>query len=415
MTILERSSDATREGQAAGIGLTEHSQKFVDTYDRLKDKISIGITAADGQLIDRELEVIRNIPLNYKMTTWDVLYYRLRANFDGMKSTYCPSPPGKQSGEGVVRYEQGQTVQSIRDLGREVLVEVSAQDSQPTMLKADLVIAADGGSSLLRQHLLPRTYREYPGYVIWRGTVPATSVDPAFVALLSNHPTFHTMKYNYMIFYIIPGPNGGIAKEDLLINFAWYYHVSSAVLEEILTDVDGHKHRITVPKGKLSPTVWTRQVARAHADAPEAIAKVMEAMPEPFVSKVTSLCSSRATHLGGKVLLVGDALAQFRPHIGSGADNATLAAMHLDAYLRGDMTLREWEENVMTFATVNRARSQLFGSFYMNGKAWQIWYLTRFRMLLWWQGVWKRLFGSSYGTWVQGNRLVNLDMGKKNA
>jgi hydroxymethylglutaryl-CoA reductase len=42
----------------------------------------------------------------------------------------------------------------------------------------------------------------------------------------------------------------------------------------------------------------------------------------------------------GKLLLVGDALAQFRPHVGSSTNQAALDALLLEKVLKGEMGLK---------------------------------------------------------------------------
>lgn len=44
------------------------------------------------QYLDKEGRQIHEEGLAQKMTSWDLLYYLLRVNFDGVKSDYCKVP-----------------------------------------------------------------------------------------------------------------------------------------------------------------------------------------------------------------------------------------------------------------------------------------------------------------------------------
>ena len=64
------------------------------------------------------------------------------------------------------------------------------------------------------------------------------------------------------------------------------------------------------------------------------------------VTSVTSIASPRAVFFNGKLLLVGDALAQFRPHVGSSTNQAALDALLLEKVFKGEIGLDQWEEQV---------------------------------------------------------------------
>lgn len=104
------------------------------------------------------------------MVSWDLLYFTLRACFDGVKSSYCTVPTPVE-GEGQGTYEYSRKVTAVKDLGNEVEVSFEKEGKEGRE-RADLVVAADGPSSTVRRLLLPEVERKYVGYVAWRGTVP---------------------------------------------------------------------------------------------------------------------------------------------------------------------------------------------------------------------------------------------------
>ncbi len=100
-----------------------------------------------------------------------MLYYALRACFDGVKSDYC-AVPAKQKGDGETIYEYDRKVTNVKDVDGGVEVEYEDGEGKKSKQTADFVLAADGPSSTIRGLLLPDVERRYAGYVAWRGTVP---------------------------------------------------------------------------------------------------------------------------------------------------------------------------------------------------------------------------------------------------
>lgn len=196
--IIEQAETSQREGLAAGIGLTQHVRRFFDTEDRLETLL--GLPNDDLLVVNDQLETRYKIPIGMRMTTWDTAYYRLRANFDGYTSTYCPSPPAdKHDGsEGEANYETGTKVIKVEDFNNHMVVSTeSVIDSTTEQYTCDIVIAADGANSNIRRLLNPSLQREEPGYVIWRGTVPTKDLSQEFLDKVETKAIVWQGKYNY--------------------------------------------------------------------------------------------------------------------------------------------------------------------------------------------------------------------------
>ncbi len=138
------------------------------------------------QTLNKKGEVVDKDEREQKMVSWDLLYFVLRAAFDGLESPYCEVPGGlsrddsrTQSGsakrntygEGRAEYLYGRKALEIRDVDEEVEIVFESEDGKKSE-RAEMVIAADGPSSTIRKLLLPDVERTYAGYVAWRGTVP---------------------------------------------------------------------------------------------------------------------------------------------------------------------------------------------------------------------------------------------------
>ena len=101
------------------------------------------------------------------MTSWDLCYYLLRANYDRVDSPYLDNGgklPEIRETDGKVRYIYGATVTAIEDKGDCVSVSYKQRpedggDEEPGVVMADIVVAADGPSSTIRGLLEPGVKR----------------------------------------------------------------------------------------------------------------------------------------------------------------------------------------------------------------------------------------------------------------
>jgi hypothetical protein len=69
----------------------------------------------------------------------------------------------------------------------------------------------------------------------------------------------------------------------------------------------------------------------------------------------------------GKVLLVGEAYTQIRPHLGASCDIAALQALLLAEVLSGKKSMKEWEGEVAEYASKMSIASRATGTFGMTG------------------------------------------------
>ena len=117
-----------------------------------------------------------------------------------------------------------------------------------------------------------------------------------------------------------------------------------------MTDSSNTYHRVTVPIGKVPELLWTRQKSIAQETLDPYSAELVMKTQVPFVQALTDVVSPRATFLDGKVLLVGDGLATFRPTTGQSTNQAARNALDMRDMLQGRMTLAEWEERSLEYA-----------------------------------------------------------------
>ena len=102
------------------------------------------------------------------MSNWSVLWYQVRANFDGLTNAYCPRQPFKPASNGSAIYNQGKHAASVRELSERIQIEFKDLVSKGSgSIMADLVVAADGSHLFMRSLLQPNLKFAYTGYIAW--------------------------------------------------------------------------------------------------------------------------------------------------------------------------------------------------------------------------------------------------------
>lgn len=195
--ILESNSLTEQENLGAGIAAMEDVHTFMDKFDATKTPYTV--TSQNVQFLDKAANVKRKWDVSLKMTSWSSLYYLMRANFDGLKSDICAQPLDMSNLTGTAIYDHGKKVTAVDYL--DGLVKVSFQDLETNgsgSVDADLVIAADGTSSKIRQLLQPTLQRKYVGYVAWRGTAPEHEISEATKEIFASKTTFFVLSRGYV-------------------------------------------------------------------------------------------------------------------------------------------------------------------------------------------------------------------------
>jgi 2-polyprenyl-6-methoxyphenol hydroxylase-like FAD-dependent oxidoreductase len=360
ITILERNATPLLHDQGAGIVAGGDTLEFFQRYDRCDRNFAV--SSRRRQYINRSGDVVHKEDMMQNMTSWDLVYHILRANFDGVESAYCHVPP-QQEGHGIARHLHGHKVTSVKQLDNgQVEVAYTTADDTSGTLTADLIIGADGPSSTLRSILQPDVQRTYAGYVALRGTVPENSVSDTTRTTFSERFTFFHAPGIQILAYLIPGENGTLQPGQRLINFVYYTNFPStsldepsAELAELLTDVEGVRHRITMPPGKMSPEAWAKQRQLAKHVLPPQFAELVDKTTKPFVQAITDVISPTNEFVDGKVILIGDALAGFRPHTVASTSQAAFDAMILADRLAGKVGRGEWKRETLAYArTIQR-------------------------------------------------------------
>lgn len=321
VTILERSPLPLLHNQGAGVVAGGETQAFYRKHDL--SMTPIAVHSKQRLYLDQKGGVMDREESEQRMTSWDLLYYLGRANFDQVDTEYLEGgrAPGKKEGSGEGKYKFGRMVTGVEDVGSKVRMSYDdtreGSGEKSGTIEADFLIVADGPSSRLRRMLIPQAAeRKYAGYVAFRGTVPEDQISKEAENVFVEKFTFYHGPGTQILGYAIPGKNGTLEKGRRLVNWVWYcnYEEGSEEYQELMTDVDGKEHRFTVPTGgKMRQEVLEMARQKAKEQLPPQFFELVFKTSNPFVQAITDLPPPENVHVGrllnGKAVLVGDALA----------------------------------------------------------------------------------------------------------
>jgi 2-polyprenyl-6-methoxyphenol hydroxylase-like FAD-dependent oxidoreductase len=369
VTILERSSTALLHNQGAGVVAGSETQTFFSRYVCPGHEIAVRSKQRlylnhNGDIVPGSVE-----EKEQRMTSWDVLYRLLRWKVDGMETEYISGTKMEtdieHTSHGKANYEIGCKVNSLEDLGsaKGVQVHYTTSSGESKIATSDLVIAADGGSSTVRCTLLPEVKRTYAGYVALRGTIPETELSEAASKAFSEKFAFFHTEGIQILAYLIPGDSGTLEPGKRLMNWVFYknYEENSTELKDLMTDTDGNYHHVTLPVDGMRKEVWEELKRFATRVLPSQFAELVNKTTHPFVQAITDNISPRNDFYDGRVLLVGDALAGFRPHTAASTGQAAFDALTLAEFLDGKIDRKEYGSRVLDYAKEVQRRGIVLG------------------------------------------------------
>ena len=279
----------------------------------------------------------------YLFSSWNTIYRSLLELFD----------PG--------RYLLGSEVTDFSQSGDSVRVTLAGGSAA----EADLLVCADGVSSLARSRLLPDVRPSYSGYVAWRGTLPERALPGATRRRLGDALTYQVLEHSHVLVYPIPGPGGALTAGDRLVNFVWYVNVAEGgELDELMTGRDGIRRPVSLPPGAATDQAVAAMRRAAAARFAPPIAAVAAGVGEPFVQVVYDIAVPRMVF--GRACLIGDAAFAVRPHAAAGtakaaADGWALAGELLTAGGDVPAALASWERQQVSLGRALLARCRDIG------------------------------------------------------
>jgi 2-polyprenyl-6-methoxyphenol hydroxylase-like FAD-dependent oxidoreductase len=306
-----------------GAGITTHPELIAALELSGAGTRDLGIMVERRIAIDRKGRVIAEKHFPQMLTSWDRLQRLLR---DTVPSEH---------------YHLGCNFERLEQDGREVVVHFSGGRRE----RADLLIGADGIRSAVRGALAPDVQPIYAGYYIWRGTPNEADLAPETRASIFPHFTFYLPERQQVIGYPIAGFDNDLRPGARRYNFIWYRVGDAATLRAMCVDENGRQHDHAVPPPLIRRDLVAGLIAEAEAELPPAFFDALRKIERPFFTPIFDFAASQLVF--GRAILLGDAAASARPHMGFGVakagDDARALADALAAHSDVDRALAQYQ------------------------------------------------------------------------
>jgi 2-polyprenyl-6-methoxyphenol hydroxylase-like FAD-dependent oxidoreductase len=307
-----------------GAGIVTHAElrnalaaAGVDPNDNL------GVEVSRRRMIDREGRIALESECPQILTSWDRMFRILK---NALPSQY---------------YFLAKEFERCEERDRKLIVHFADGCTK----EGDLLIGADGIRSNVRSQYLPVAKPVYAGYVAWRGLVAEKEISARTHADLFAYFSFCLPTGEQMLGYPVAGANNEVNAGERSYNWVWYRPADGAMLDKLLTDENGMRHKFSIPP----PLVRKQAVQELRATAGRVLApqfqELISLTPQPFLQPIYDLESSRIAF--GRAALIGDAAFVARPHVGAGVTKAAADAVALAAALQAcaniETALRNYE------------------------------------------------------------------------
>jgi 2-polyprenyl-6-methoxyphenol hydroxylase-like FAD-dependent oxidoreductase len=283
---------------ARGAGITTHPELLQSLVRSGADLNNLGVVVHERIALDADGRVVDSLPYEQILTSWDRLHQIMRATIpDGAHHLGCNLTAIEEGPESVTAvFEDGR-----RETG-------------------DLLVAADGYHSTVRNFLAPEIQPTYAGYVIWRGLAEEADVPEDAHDAVFEKFAFFLPPHNALILYPIAGPDNDLRPRHRRCNWVWYRPVADSDLHDMLTDSDGVHYPLSIPPPKVRDDLIERLREDARGFLPAPMLDILDCISKPWFTPIYDLVVNRMVY--DRVVLIGDAAATARPHVGMGITKA---------------------------------------------------------------------------------------------
>ncbi|XP_004498647.1 uncharacterized protein [Cicer arietinum] len=302
--VLEKATSPTGSPTGAGLGLNPLSLQIIlnwISHPQFLHNNTLPLTIDQNQVTDSEKKVnwtlIRDESFNFRATHWADLHGLL----------YNALPPqvflwGHLFLSVHVVNENGSVIVKAKDLKTGEIIEI----------RGDLLVAADGCLSSIRQKYLPDFKLRYSGYCAWRGVLDYSKIE--------NSETIINIKKAYpelgkcLYFDLASGTHSGLY-ELMNKRLNWFWFVNQPEPE--------------VKGTSVTMKVTTDMIEKMHQEAEKVwiseLAMVMKETKEPFLNFIYD-SDPLEKIFWDNVVLVGDAAHPTTPHCARSTNMSILDA-----------------------------------------------------------------------------------------
>jgi hypothetical protein len=100
----------------------------------------------------------------------------------------------------------------------------------------------------------------------------------------------------------------------------------------------------------MKPNLWAQQKKHATNVLAPQFAKLVNETEQAFVQVITDVMSTKVSFFDDKLVLIGDALAGFRPHTVASTSQAAYDSLLLERMMKGEMTEKQMQCEMMRYA-----------------------------------------------------------------
>ncbi|GAB3093480.1 FAD binding domain-containing protein [Cupriavidus yeoncheonensis] len=307
--IFERTPEALT---GRGAGIVTHPELFdaLAAAGVVVDD-SIGVRVDTRVTLSRDGAAVSEREMPQTLTAWGKMYDVLGKAFSGAYRTAAMvTAVDSHADHAVVTLQDGSTH------------------------RADVVVAADGFRSAVRERLLPSAGLEYAGYIAWRGLVDEARLSPDTHAAIFGKFAFCLPPHEQILGYPVAGDGNSTEPGRRRYNFVWYRATrEDDQLPDLLTDATGKVWANGIPPGLIRPDVLADMESAASDLLAPQFAEVVARTPQPLFQPIYDLTVPRMAF--GRIALLGDAAFVARPHCGMGVTKAAGDAIALVRALAG--------------------------------------------------------------------------------
>jgi 2-polyprenyl-6-methoxyphenol hydroxylase-like FAD-dependent oxidoreductase len=288
-----------------GAGIVTHDELLYALELSGASLRDLGITVEERIALGRDGDIVERLPFKQIVTSWDRLHHIMRATVPD---------DAHHLGHDLVAIEQ--TAEGV-----------TARFANGRVAHGDVLIGADGYRSAVRQHYRPDVQPIYAGYVIWRGVAEERDIPAMAHRAIFDKLAFYLPPHNKVIGYPIAGSENDLRPGHRRFNWVWYRPLPGPLLPDMLRDDDGVAYDVSIPPPKVRRELIEELRRAGTAVLPPAFNDILATIKRPFFTPIYDFTTPELAF--GRVVLIGDAAALARPHIGMGVSKAASDAMVL--------------------------------------------------------------------------------------